>query len=126
MKEVSNLGNEDFESKRHLNDIERKYLQSDNKETEPIQNDVPAETFVAENIVPVEKISGDEEDIEVKKQSPITVLSEDEKCMFEDDRVPVSNATRVSIKNEFHSQEDEVIVPKRKKLKVIEFASVTR
>ena len=125
LEEVSDHANEYFESRQHLNDIEIKDLQSDNKETKPIENDVPAETNVDEKIVPVEKISGEKEDIEVQRQSPITVLSEDEKCLFEDDKVPVIDATRVCTKKEFHSQGDEVALPKRKNLKVVEFASVT-
>ena len=125
LEEVSDHANEDFESRQHLNDIESKDLQSDNKETEPLENDVPAETIVDEKIVPAEKISGEKEDIEVQRQSPITVLSEDEKCLFEDDQVPVIGATRVCTKKEFHSQDDEVALPKIKKLKVVEFASVT-
>ena len=67
LEEVSDPAKEDFESKQHINDIESKDLQSDNKETDPVQNDAPAETFVAENIIPAEKISGDEEDTEVEK-----------------------------------------------------------
>ena len=45
--------------------------------------------------------------------------------MFEDDKVLVTDATRVCTEKEFHSQGDEVALPKRKKLKVVEFASVT-
>ena len=37
--------NEDFESKQHLNDNESKNLQSDIKEAEPVENDVPTETI---------------------------------------------------------------------------------
>ena len=36
LEEVSDHANEEFESKQHLSDNESKYLQSDNKETEPI------------------------------------------------------------------------------------------
>ena len=100
-------------------------MQSDNKETKPIQNDVPAQTIVDENIVPAEKISGEKEDTKVQKQSPITVLSEDEKCLFEEDKLPIIDETKVGTKKEFQSQENEVAVPKKKKLKFIEFASVT-
>ena len=46
MEEVSDRANEDFESKQHLNDIESRDLHSDNKETEPVENDVQAEIIV--------------------------------------------------------------------------------
>ena len=71
------------------------------------------------------RISDEKEDIEVQRESPITVLSKDEKFLFDDDKVPVTDATRVCTDKEFHSQGDEVALPKRKKLKVVEFASVT-
>ena len=45
--------------------------------------------------------------------------------MFEDDKVPVIDATRVCTKKEFYSMGDEVVLPKRKKLKVVGLASVT-
>ena len=113
-KEVSDHANENFEFKQQLNDNESKNLQSDIKEAE----------FV-ENVVHVETNSDKEEDIEVQRQIPITVLSEDEKFLFDDDKVPFTDATRVCIEKEFHSQGDEVALPKRKKIKVVEFASVT-
>ena len=82
LEEVSDHANEDFESKQHLNDNERKNLQSDIKKIEPVENDVPAKTISAEKAVPAKKISDEKEDIEVQRQSPITVLSEDEECLF--------------------------------------------
>ena len=54
LEEVAEPANEDFESKQHPNDNESKDLQSDDKETESVQDDAPAETFVSENIVPAE------------------------------------------------------------------------
>ena len=125
LEEVAELANEDFESKQHSNDNESKDLQSDDKETEPVQDDAPAKTFVAENIVHAEKLLGDEEDTKVQKQSPIIVLSEDETYLFEEDKLPFTDETKVGTKKEFHSQEDEVAVPKIKKLQFIEFASIT-
>ena len=124
MDEVAEPAKEDCESKQHLNDIESKDLQSVNKKNQPVQDDAPAETFVDEKIVLVEKVSGDEEDTKVQKQIPITVLLEDETCLFEEDKLHVIDETKVGTKKEFYSQEDEVAVPKKKKLKVMEFSSV--
>ena len=89
LEEVAEPAKEYCESKQHLNDIESKDLKSDNKETEPVQDDAPAKTFVAAKIAPAEKILGDEEDTKVQKQSPITVLSEDETYLLEEDKLPV-------------------------------------
>ena len=67
LEEISEPAKEYYESKQHLVDSEIKYLQSDDKETEPIQDDAPAETFVPENIVPTEEISNEKEDIEMQR-----------------------------------------------------------
>ena len=45
--------------------------------------------------------------------------------LFEEDKLSVIDETKVGTKKEFHSQEDRVALPKKKKLKVMEFASVT-
>ena len=52
-------------------------------------------------------------------------MSEDETYLLEDDKLTVSDKTRASTKKEFYSQEDRIAVPKKKKLKVMEFASVS-
>ena len=44
----------------------------------------------------------------MKKQIPITVISkEDEKYLFDDDKIHVTNATRVSIEQKIHTHCDE-------------------
>ena len=67
LEEVAEPAKEDCESKQHLNDIESKDLQSDNKETEPVQDDALVEIIVAENIAPAETISDEKEDIEMQR-----------------------------------------------------------
>ena len=115
LEEASNLENKNSEFEQQLNDNESKNLQSEIKEVEPV-----------EDVVPTETIPDEKEGIEVQKQSPITVLSEDEKCLFDDDdKTPVTNATRVSADQNLHSHCDEVALSKRKKRKVVEFSSIT-
>ena len=58
---------------------------------------------------------GDKEDTKVQQQSPITVLSKHETYLFEEDKLPVIDATRVCTKKEFHS---ELLNPKLNKEKV--------
>ena len=85
------------------------------KETEPV-----------EEFLPTESIQDVKEDIEEQKQSPITVLlEEDEKYLFDEARIPVANEARVSAKQEIHIHCDEETVSRRKKMKVVEFASKT-
>ena len=51
-------------------------------------------------------------------------MSKDETYLLEDDKFPVIDKTKVGTKKEFHSQEDRIAVPKKRKLKVKEFASI--
>ena len=124
LEEVAEPTKEDCESKQHPDDSENKDLQFIHKETQPVQNDAPAEIFVDEKIVLTEKVSGDEENTKVQKQSPITILSEDETYLLEEDKLTVIDKTRVGTKKEFDSQEDRTAMPKKKNIKFKEFASV--
>ena len=101
LEEFTEPAKEDCESKQHPDDSENKDLQFIHKETQPIQNDTPAETFIDENIALTEKVSADEENTKVQKQSPTTVLSEDETYLLEDDKFPVIDKTKVGTKKNF-------------------------
>ena len=48
------------------------------------------------------------------------------KCLFDDDdKILLTNATRVFADQKLHNHCDEVALSKRKKIKVVEFASIT-
>ena len=56
-------------------------------------------TKPVEEVLPTEPVQDVKEDIKEQKQSPITVLSEeDEKYLSNEDRVPVINESRVCAK----------------------------
>ena len=115
LEEVSNPENKKFEFEQQVNDTESKTLQSKIKEDKPV-----------EDVVPTEKIPDVKEDIEVQKQIPITFLSdEDDKCLFDDDKFPVTCEARVSSDQKLYTHCDEKALSKRKKMKVVEFASIT-
>ena len=77
------------------------------------------------DVIPAKIVQNVEEDIEEQKKSPITVLSdEDEKCLFDDDKIPVTNETRVFVDQELRTHCDKEPVSKRRKMKVVEFATV--
>ena len=101
LEEVAEPAKEDCESKQHPDDSENKNLQFIHRETQPVQNDAPAETFVDENIVLTEKVLGDEENTKVQNQSPIIVLSKDETYLLEEDNLTIIDKTRVGTKKEF-------------------------
>ena len=98
LEEVAEPTKEDCESKQHLDDSENQNLQFIHKETQPVQNEALAETFIDEEIVFTEKVSGDEENTKVQQQSPIIVLSEDETYLLEEDKLTVIDKTRIGTK----------------------------
>ena len=98
LEEVAEPAKEDCESKQHLDDSENKNLQFIHKETQPVQNEAPAEKFIDEEIILTENISADEENTKSQKQSPITIFSEDETYLLEEDELTVSDKTRVGTK----------------------------
>ena len=113
--EASNQENKKFEFGQRVNDKESKVLQSEMKEVEPV-----IEVLLAESIQDVK------EDTEEQKKIPITVLSEeDEKYLFDEARIPITNESRVCAKQEIHTHCDEETMSRRKKMKVVEFASIT-
>ena len=79
-----------------------------------------------EEVLPAEPDQYVKEDIKEQKQSPITVLSEeDEKYLSDEARVPTTNETRVCSKQEIHTHFEEETVSQKKRMKVVEFASIT-
>ena len=77
------------------------------------------------DVVPVKSIQDVKEEIEEQKKSPIIVLSEeDDKYLFYDDKIPVTDKSRVYAEQELHTHCDKEAVSKRKKMKVVEFATI--
>ena len=70
---------------------------------------------LVEEVLPAKQVQDVKEDIKEQKQSPITVLSEeDEQYLSDEDRVLVINEGRVCAKQEIHTHCDEEAVSKRK------------
>ena len=70
------------------------------KEVEPV-----------EDVLPAESNQGEEEDVKEQKQSPITVLSEeDEKYLSDKVRFLANNEARVCSKKEVHTHFEEETV----------------
>ena len=79
-----------------------------------------------EKIVVTKEIAVKEENIQVQQRSAITILSEDEGYLLEEDEFMVKAETRVDSCRKFSSLEDKTIRPKKNKIKVkaMEFATV--
>ena len=91
-----------------------------------MQGRVTAETFSEEKTVATKKIDVKEENIQVQQRIPITILSEDEGYILEEDEFAVKTDSRVNTYREGCSQEDEAKRSKKKKTKVIamDFATI--
>ena len=85
----------DYEPKFFSDGSKGKDLLCRKKEGQPVQDRAPTETFMEEKIVVIEKIAVKEENIQVQWRSPITILSEDEGYMLEEDESIVKTETRV-------------------------------
>ena len=85
LEEASKQENKNFEFEQRVNDEHSKILQSKIKEAKLVVD-----------VLPGESIQNVKEDIEEQKKNPITVLSEeDEKYLFDEARIPVTNEARV-------------------------------
>ena len=84
------------------------------------------EVELVEDVLPAESNQGVKEDVKEQKQSPITVLSEeDEKYLSDEARVPTTDETRVYSKQEIHNHFEEETLSRKKRMKVVELTSIT-
>ena len=110
-----NQEHENIELEQQINVEENKVSKSELKEVEPIEDASPEEL---NQIV--------KEDVKEQKQIPIIVLSEDdEKSLSNEAMVPTTDEARVHSKQEIHSHFEEETVSRRKRMKVVELASIT-
>ena len=91
-----------------------------------MENRAPTEALMDEKTVVTEKVAVEEEDVMVQQRSPITILSEDEGYLLEEDGVTFKDETGVGTYREFFNQEEKTVRPKKKKIKVkdMDFAIV--
>lgn len=106
-------------------DSKGKYSLFPQQEDQPEKHMAPAETLSEEKIVVTEKGALEKEDIQVQRRSPITVLSEDEGYLLEEDEFTLKTEARIEY-TEKYSQEDKTKKPKKKKTKIegIELATI--
>ena len=95
-------------------------------EDQPVRDGAPAETFMKEEIGITKEIVVKGESIQVHQRSPITILSEDEGYLLEEDEFIVKIDSRVNTYRECCGQEDKAKRSKKKKTKVkaMELATV--
>ena len=109
----------DVESQQPSIDSKGKGLLIIEKETMPVQIKAPTEALIDKKpILVTEKVAVEEEDAKLQQRSPITILSEDEGYLLEGDEVTVIAKSKVVTHREFSSQEDNTVMPKKKKIKV--------
>ena len=106
---------ENIEIEQQINVVENKVSKSEVKEIEPVEDASPEELNQIVN-----------EDVKEEEQVPIIVLSkEEENSLSNEARVHTTDKYRVHSKLEIHAHSEEEIVSRRKKMKVVELASIT-
>ena len=118
LEEVPEPSKEDCEHQQLSNDNKDKISLFTKKEGQPVQDRVTAETFSEKKTVATEKIAVKEENIQAQQRSPITILSEDEGYLLEEDEFTIKTETRVGSCREFSSLEEKTVTPKKRKTKV--------
>ena len=91
-----------------------------------MQHLAPAEVFNEVKAAVIKNVTIQEEEIQTQQRCPITVLSEDEGYLLEEDEFIAKAEARVDSCKEFSTLENKVVRPKSKKnkLEVIELAIV--
>ena len=76
---------DDNEPQRFSADSKGKYSLFTEKKEQPMQHMTPVEVFSEDKTAVTEKVAVQEEDIQTQQRSPITILSEDEGYLLEED-----------------------------------------
>ena len=79
-----------------------------------------------DKIVVTEKIAVKEENIQVQQRSPITILSEDEGYLLEEDESIAKTQVNIGTCKEFSTLENKIVRPRnnKNKVEVMEFSTV--
>ena len=107
-------------------DSKGKYSLFTEKKEHPMQHMTPVEVFSENKTAVTEKVAVQEEDIQAQQRSPITILSEDEGYLLEEDKSIAKTEANIGTCKEFSTLENKTTRPRRKKnmLEVMEFATV--
>ena len=91
-----------------------------------MQDRATAEAVMKEKTFVTYQIAVKEENIQVRKRSPITILAEDEGYLLEEDESIVKTEARIGTGKEFSTLENKIVRPRKKKnmVEVMEFAIV--
>ena len=114
------------EPQRFSADIKGKYSLFIEKKEQPMQHMTPAEVFSENKTAVIEKVVVQEEDIQTQQRIPITILSEDEGYLLEEDESISKIEDRIGTCKEFSTLENKTVRTRKKKNKVevMEFSTV--
>ena len=126
LEEVPEPLKDDNEPQMSSADIKGKYSLFTEKKEQPMQHLTPAEVFSKDKTAATEKVTVQEEEIQTQQRSPITILSEDEGYLLEEDQSIAKSEARFDSCKEFSTLENKTVRPRRKKnrVEVMEFAAV--
>ena len=91
-----------------------------------MQHLTPTEVFSKDKTAATEKVIVQEEEIQTQQRSPITILSDDEGYLLEEDQSIVKTEVKAETCREYSTLENKKVRPLRKKnrVEVVEFAAV--
>ena len=118
---------DDNEPQRFSAESKGKYSLCTQKEDQTVQDKEIAEAVMKEKIAIItEQIAIKEENIQVRQRIPITILSEDEGYMLEEDESIAKTEARVGTVKEFSTLENKTVRPRKNKnrVEVMEFSTV--
>ena len=126
LEEVPEPLKDDNEPQMSSADIKGKYSFFTEKKEHPMQHLTPAEVFSKDKTAATEKVTVQEEEIQTQQRSPITILSEDEGYLLEEDQSIAKYEARFDSCKEFSTLENKTVRPRTKKnrVEVMEFAAV--
>ena len=102
-----------------------KYSLFTQKEEQPVQDRETTEAIMKEKTVVTKQIAIKEEDIQAQQRSPITILSEDEGYLLEEDESISKTEAKVDTHTECCRQENKADKSKKNKTKVIDIELAT-
>ena len=110
----------------YLADIKGKYSLFTEKKEQPMQHLTPAKVSSENKVAVTEEITVQEEEIQTQQRSPITILSDDEGYLLEEDQSIVKTEVKAETCREYSTLENKKVRPLRKKnrVEVVEFSIV--
>ena len=98
--------------------VKGKYSLFTEEEVHPLKHLIPAEVSNQVKAAVAEEVAVHEEELQTKQRSPITILSDDEGYLLEEDQPIAKAEDKAETFREFSTSEIKTVKPNRKKKKL--------